>query len=47
LTKNQVDLTLLIEKENRIREEGGDHIRDRETGCILKVECETREDRRD
>ncbi len=30
-------------KEDRIRESGGNHIRDRDTGCILEVNCNTRE----
>ncbi len=35
------------DKENRIRESGGNHVRDRETGCILEVNCDTREVRRE
>lgn len=35
------------DKENRIRKVGGNYIRDRESGCILEIGCNTREVRRE
>ena len=35
------------DKENRIRESGGKHVRDRDTGCLLEINCNTREVRRE
>jgi hypothetical protein len=36
-----------IEKENRIRNDGGNFVRDRDTGCTVPLDCEIRIDRRE
>ena len=34
-------------KEDRILEQGGNFVKDKETGCIIPLECEIRVDRRE
>ena len=36
-----------VDKENRIRQEGGNYVRDRESGCAVELNCDTREARRE